>query len=189
MSRSRALSVAMSIAGVSVLAALAACGDDGPDTNMPIVGDEPAATPSAIEGVEVVDGLTNDHAGGRVDYPDAPPAGGDHAQAWLNCAVYQEPVPDENAVHALEHGVVWFAHDPDLPDDEVARLRALHEQRPDRVIVSPYPDIDAPVVAVAWGRRLEVETANDPRLADFLDAFVDGDAAPEPGAPCEGGIG
>lgn len=182
------------LAAAPVLIAFSACGDDGPGTNMPTL-DEGSPTSGAlegdgnIEGVEVIDDLTNDHVGGRVDYPDAPPAGGDHAQAWLNCGVYDEPVPVENAVHALEHGVVWFAHDPELPDADVDLLHELAEERPDRVIVSPYPDIDAPVVAVAWGRRLEVDAADDPRLADFLDAFVDGEAAPEPGAPCEGGLG
>ena len=178
---------ALLLAAVPALLALAGCGDDSPATSSEV--DERSASAADVEGVEIVDGLTNDHVDGPVDYPDAPPAGGDHAQVWLNCGAYQEPVPVENAVHALEHGVVWFAHDPDLPDDDVDRLRALHEARPDRVIVSPYPDIDAPVVAVAWGRRLEVDSADDPRLADFLDAFVDAEAAPEPGAACEGGLG
>ena len=177
------------LAAVPLLLATGACGDDDPPAET--LPERSTEAPAAVEidGVEVIDGLTNDHVPGRVDYPDAPPAGGDHAQVWLNCGVYQEPVPAENAVHALEHGVVWFAHDPELPDGQVDLLRDLHDEQPDRVIVSPYPGIDAPVVAVAWGRRLEVDTAEDPRLAEFLDAFVDGDAAPEPGAPCEGGLG
>ena len=164
------------------------CGDggDGPE------GDEAGsdeATVVEVEGVEVVDDLTNDHVEGEVDYDQAPPVGGDHNEVWLDCDVYDVPVPDQNAVHALEHGVVWLAHDPDLPDDEVAVLHELHATTPDRMIVSPYPDLDAPVVAVAWGRRLEVDSADDPRLEEFVEAYVDGPHAPEPGVTCQGGLG
>ncbi len=53
------------------------------------------------------------HVPGDVDYDQAPPAGGDHDPAWLECGVYDAPVRDENAVHSLEHGTVWVTHDPD----------------------------------------------------------------------------
>lgn len=157
--------------------AASACGDDGDD-----------AGGAEIEGVVVEDGQSNEHVP-EPTYEADPPSGGDHDPVWLNCDVYEVEVPNRNAVHSLEHGVVWFAHDPDLPDDQLDELRALYDGRPDRVIVSPYPDLDSPVVAVAWERRLEVDRADDPRLEEFLDAFVNGAQAPEPRAACTGGIG
>jgi len=45
------------------------------------------------------------------------------------------------------------------------------------------------IVATAWGRRLEVETASDPRLNKFIDFFTDGESAPEAGITCDRGIG
>lgn len=162
---------------VLAVAALAACGDDGDQA-----GD------TDIEGVVVEDGQSNDHVDDPV-YDADPPSGGDHAAVWLNCDFYEVEVPNPNAVHTLEHGVVWFAHDPDLPDDELDTLRALYEEQPDRVLVSPYPGLDSPVVAVAWERRLEVDTASDPRLGQFLETFVNGAQAPEPSAACTGGLG
>ena len=48
------------------------------------------------------------HVTGTVDYPQTPPAGGDHNEVLLNCDVYDQPVPNENAVHDLEHGAVWI---------------------------------------------------------------------------------
>lgn len=157
---------------------LAACGDDP---------DEQSSTD--VDGVVVEADQTNDHVDGDIDYDADPPSAGDHAPVWLNCDFYVTEVPTENAVHALEHGVVWLTHDPDLPEEDVAMLEELFDSRPDRIIVSPYPGLDAPVVAVAWERRLEADGTDDPRLPEFIDAFVNGAAAPEPRAPCEGGLG
>jgi hypothetical protein len=57
------------------------------------------------------------------------------------------------------------------------------------VLVSPYPDLPAPVVASAWGKQLQLDSANDPRLEQFVSAFREGPQTPEPGAPCTGGTG
>lgn len=155
---------------------LAACGDD-PEVE------------AEIDGVEVEDGQTNGHVDGPIDYDADPPSGGDHNQVWLNCGVYDQAVPTENAVHSLEHGAVWFAYQPDLDSDQVDALVALAETEPDRIIVSPYPDLPSPVVAVAWERRLAVDDATDPRLEVFLETYVNGDQAPEPAVSCSGGVG
>lgn len=155
---------------------LTGCGDDGDDAS------------ADIEGVVIEDDQTNAHVADAT-YDADPPSGGDHDEVWLNCDFYEVEVPNKHAVHSLEHGVVWFAYQPDLPADELDALRALYDSRPDRVIVSPYEGLDAPVVAVAWERRLEVDSAEDPRLEEFLDAFVNGAQAPEPAAACTGGVG
>ena len=77
-----------------------------------------------------------------VDYDESPPVGGAHYPTWLDCGVYDEPVPDENAVHDLEHGTVWFTYDPTgLDDDEVA---ALADLLPQNGILSPYDGLPRP---------------------------------------------
>lgn len=160
---------------------LTACGDDPEDADDSSAGE--------VEGVQVESGQTANHVDDPT-YDADPPSGGDHLgiPLWLNCGIYDEPVPDGSAVHSLEHGVVWFTYDP-AADVDVDALEALYESRPDRVILSPYPDLPSPVVAVAWERRLEVDSSTDPRLAEFLDAYVNGAAAPEPSATCDGGVG
>jgi len=86
----------------------------------------------------------------------------------------------------LEHGAVWIAYRPDLPEDQVAELQALAAQP--YTLVTPVEGI-SDVVASAWGARLELDGVDDPRLAEFLEFFRQGPQTPEPGAPCTSGVG
>jgi hypothetical protein len=129
--------------------------------------------------------VTRDHTTDPVTYEQTPPVGGDHAPTWLNCGVYAEPVPNELAVHALEHGAVWVTYDPDLPADQV---RSLADAIPDTyMVLSPYDGLPAPVVASAWGTQLVLTGAADPRLEEFIKTYRQGPQTPEPGAACTGG--
>ncbi len=147
-----------------------------------------AAAERDIDGVEVIDGLTFNHVSTTVDYPQTPPAGGDHNAAWLNCGVYTEPVPNENAVHALEHGAVWITYSPDLPADQVTTLEAMAKGQ-SYVLVSPYEDMDTPIAISAWGYQLKVDDAADPRLATFVQKYLLNPELAEVGAPCSNGVG
>ncbi|QJU52258.1 DUF3105 domain-containing protein [Herbiconiux sp. SALV-R1] len=132
-------------------------------------------------------GLTANHVTTTVDYEMTPPAGGDHNAVWLNCGVYDQPVPNENAVHALEHGAVWVTYDPALVDD--AGVQTLRDELPSTYIVlSPFENLGAPVVASAWGNQVFLEGVDDTRLTDFVQKFWRSNDAPEPGAACTGGL-
>jgi hypothetical protein len=126
------------------------------------------------------------HVSGDVDYDTQPPAGGPHDPAWQNCGVYAEPVRAEHVVHSMEHGAVWITYGP-------ARIGAadIEDQLGGRpyVVVSPLPQLGAPVVATAWGYQLQLDGLDDPRLDAFMRQFVQGPQTPEPGAPCTGGVG
>ncbi|WP_158373010.1 DUF3105 domain-containing protein [Cellulosimicrobium cellulans] len=141
-----------------------------------------------IDGVESFDGLTFNHVTTAVDYPQSPPAGGDHNAAWLNCGVYTEPVPDENAVHSLEHGAVWITYDPSLPAEDVATLQAYAAGQ-SYVLVSPYEGLDSPVAISAWGYQLKVDSVDDERLPVFIQKYLLNPELAEVGAPCSSGVG
>lgn len=130
----------------------------------------------------------NMHVNGTVAYAQSPPVGGEHAANWQNCGIYDEPVRNETAVHALEHGAVWIAYRPDLPADQVEALRGLVRGR-SYTLLSPYPDLDTPVAASAWGVQLKVDSASDERLGRFIAKYRQGQQTPEPGASCVGGVG
>lgn len=125
------------------------------------------------------------HVDGVVDYAEVPPAGGDHSPQWLECGVYDEPVPDELSVHSLEHGTVWITYDPALPPAEVDELEKV---LPDNGILSPYQALPAPIVLTVWNRQLRLEDVDDPRLDEFLVALADGRTSPEPFNSCRGGV-
>ena len=126
------------------------------------------------------------HVDTPIAYAQTPPAGGEHNPVWLNCGVYDKPVPNENAVHSLEHGAVWVTYQPDLPKADVEKLSA--EIPETYILLSPYPGLPAPVVASAWGTQLRLTGVDDPRLQAFVRQYRQGPQTPEPGAPCTGGL-
>lgn len=129
--------------------------------------------------------VTRNHTTQPVTYEQTPPVGGDHNPTWLNCGVYTAPVPNELAVHALEHGAVWVTYRSDLPAGQVERLVDVV---PDTyMVVSPFEDLPAPVVASAWGAQLQLTGVDDPRLEEFITKYRQGAQTPEPGASCTGG--
>ena len=127
------------------------------------------------------------HTTEAVAYAEVPPAGGQHDPTWQNCGYYSAPVRAENAVHSLEHGAVWITYDPALPADQVEVLRQKAEEP--HILVSPFEGLTSPVVASSWGHQLQLESASDVRLDQFIRSFRNGPDTPEPGAVCFGGIG
>jgi hypothetical protein len=173
------------IALAVVLTTLTACAADA----QPKEPEQPAAADAPIAGITAYEDLSRDHVGTSVTYDPVPPVGGAHSGGALqNCGFYSTPVQDEYAVHSLEHGAVWITYAADLPTQQVDTLRGLADSGT-HVLVSPYEDIPSPVVASAWGLQLRLDSAEDPRLPDFVARFAEGPQSPEPGAPCSGSAG
>lgn len=143
-----------------------------------------------IEGLQSFSSLGRDHIEEPVEYDQSPPVGGDHSATAMTCGVYTEPIPDENAVHSLEHGAVWITYSPDLPEADVDALESfVQSQSPanqEYILLSPYEGNAGPVVASAWGRQVVLFGSSDPRLEQFTSRFIRGSQAPEAGSPCKG---
>lgn len=163
------------LATIAVVAALFLLPEEG--------GTGPVEPPEGVQNFTI---SNRNHVEGAVQYPQDPPAGGDHNPVWLDCAAYDQPVPNENAVHSLEHGAAWITYSQDLlSPDQVQTLEDLAGDG--YLIVSPYPNLDVPVVASSWGHQLRLDGADDPRVEEFIRAFKEGPDTPELGAPCTGG--
>lgn len=144
---------------------------------------------SDIEGVLNFGEQDRGHDEGVV-YEDVslPPVGGVHSPRWQNCGIYDQPVEVKNAVHSMEHGAVWIAYNPSLPSEEVNALRNVVGDQ-SYLLLAPYPNLDGNVVLTAWGVQLQVGSATDERVANFIDQYRLGPQTPEFGAACDGGVG
>ncbi|MEO8750704.1 MAG: DUF3105 domain-containing protein [Allobranchiibius sp.] len=152
--------------------------------------------------------LGHDHVSGAVTYAVTPPVGGPHDATWMNAGVYTKPVPNERAVHTLEHGAVWITYDPKLPTAQVDQLVAfvtrqslipeasLGQQDP-RLVgaknrymdLSPWASnsLPSPIVLSSWGHQLQVTSPTDPRMQKFVDTFRNSSTyTPEYGSPVDG---
>ena len=159
-----------------------------------------AGWPQASSNGPAADALSHDHVPGAVTYSVTPPVGGNHNAAWMNCGIYDQPVPNERAVHNLEHGAVWITYQPSLPQSAVSALRAFvgkqtmvssGEGAASRYMdLSPYPGLPSPVVISSWGFQLKVTSPSDPRLQQFVNKFrASQQYTPEYGGACTGGLG
>ena len=156
--------------------------------------------PQASHNGPAAQALAHDHVTGPVRYSVTPPVGGPHNAIWMNCGIYDKPVPSERAVHNLEHGAVWITYQPSLPGPQVNLLRSFVERQttvspggvtPSRYMdLTPYPGLSSPIVISSWGYQLKVTSPADPRLQQFVNKFrVSPRYTPEYGAERTGGIG
>ena len=56
------------------------------------------------------------------------------------------------------------------------------------VILSPFDDLPAPIVLTGWNSQLQVDDADDPRIATFIEEYWQSQNVPEPGALCTGAV-
>lgn len=141
----------------------------------------------ALSGVQEYEYEGGQHSEGQLSWTETPPVGGTHNNLWQTCGYYAAPIPPENAVHSLEHGAVWITYRPDLPEDQIAELQDIAETI-DYILVSPFPDLKAPIVATSWNHQLELDSVNDPALDAYVREYrINPDTHPEVGASCSGG--
>jgi hypothetical protein len=164
-----------------------ACSDSGSSTDTTLApGETTAPIAGEPEGTETFTDLEQTHVDTPVDYPQTPPVGGPHNPVWQTCGFYDVEFPKERGVHSMEHGAVWITYTAGLPEADLAVLKAFAENGKE-VLVSPFTGLPTPVVASAWGKQLQLQSVNDPRLAQFVTMFDDGPQTPEKNTPCAQG--
>lgn len=106
-------------------------------------------------------------------YTVDPPTGGDHLEqpASPGFRSIADAPPVGQVVHSLEHGYVALWYRPDLPADQVSRVRSVLDAFPVDVVVVPGTTMAGPVAATAWHHRLLCPTADPVALRAFVSAY------------------
>ncbi|NBH07555.1 DUF3105 domain-containing protein [Amycolatopsis sp. SID8362] len=125
----------------------------------------------------------------RVAYDKTPPFGGPHDGYWATCTgkVYPNAVRTENMVHALEHGAVWIAYNPQQVTGDALNLLKVRVEGKPYTMMSPYPGLDKPISLQSWGHQLKLDKADDARIDEFIAALRSNPNGvyPEVGASCD----
>lgn len=116
-----------------------------------------------------------DHIADGVDHPaynSNPPSSGWHYVSPARGGFYDEPLPDEQVIHNLEHGDVWIAYHPDVSEETKDALESFAEQY---VVVSPRPENGGDISLVAWGRVDTFDVVDgvidEGRMRDFIKRY------------------
>jgi hypothetical protein len=120
-------------------------------------------------------------AGTVVQYNSRPPTSGNHYDTPSGYGVFDRAVPTGNWVHNLEHGAIVVLYRPDLCDATcTAAVKDVYKQAPRskqfnnvKLVVTPYPDMDHAVAAVAWQWVDEMDTGDEGRILAFYRDHVD----------------
>lgn len=137
-------------------------------------------TPELLASPHVPEGSTN-------AYSSNPPTSGPHYPVWANFQEIGVPFDDGYLVHSLEHGAVALLYKCEGAACATT-LEALRKIRDSlatdsscdpsirvRVVIAPYPKLDVPVAAVAWGWTYKAQCVDVPTLTQFAkDHYAQG---------------
>lgn len=144
----------------------------------------------------VPDGVTaytyagGDHNDDFTAWTENPPVGGTHNNTWQKCEFYDGVINPGMGVHSMEHGAVWITYSPDLPQEQIDKLKEEFGGEA-FTLISEYPGIPAPIVVSSWGHQLQITDgdADSQALKQFVRVYKNNpDYTPEFGASCANGV-
>lgn len=116
--------------------------------------------------------------GQPIAYPSYPPTSGPHWPAPTTWGFHNEPVPDERALHNLEHGGVVASYN-NIPAESLAALQRLlttysrDKFNQVKLVIRPYDRIPAgTIVLTAWNWIDELPAYDEARVIRFLNAHL-----------------
>ncbi|MGI9657848.1 MAG: DUF3105 domain-containing protein [Gaiellaceae bacterium] len=83
-------------------------------------------------------------------YNSVPASQGPHHPEWLRWGVYEEPVPELNVVHNLEHGGITVQYGRDVLPETVAKVLEWYAEDTDAIIVAPHDGLGAEIALAGW---------------------------------------
>jgi hypothetical protein len=170
----------IAVAAVIVIAAAAvgigfimSGGDGGGSGAVDGPGDCQRQTFDALEANHVPE-LPEDY-----DYNSIPATSGFHNNQTAIWNLYDEPVPQINYVHNLEHGGVVVQYGSEVPDTAITQVGDWYQEDTNGLIVAPLapeleeeePDLADKLVLTSWTHMLTCTTFDEGAFDDFVDDF------------------
>lgn len=134
------------------------------------------------------EGANHISSGEVAEYNTNPPTSGPHYADSAPAGIYDNPVPDGNLIHSMEHGAVILWYKPSSSMDnqpaegtESAKTDGLSLQDIDRLkqifssasvskkIMVPKVSLDAPIALTSWGRLLKLQTIDEVQIKTFME--------------------
>lgn len=129
--------------------------------------------------------------GTKVDYNSNPPSSGNHYANPELAGIYDNPPPDGNLVHSLEHGAVILWYKPlispnqqieataspkmtELSSQNIEQLKQIYDSTSvGKKIMVPRSNLDAPLALSSWGRVLKLDKIDPGQIKAFLETNED----------------
>ncbi len=121
-------------------------------------------------------------------YNSNPPSGGWHYAVPAQTGIYDKELPDEQVIHNLEHGHIWFAYKPNLAKEQIEKLAEIAKDYGLRIIMTPRTANDSPIAIVAWEHVYKLDVIDDTaesQIRAFVGAYRN-IAGPERNIPDSG---
>jgi hypothetical protein len=165
--------VVIAVAAVGIGFAMSGGGDDESAAGPAQQGDCTSETFDALEARHVEE-LPNDY-----EYNSIPATSGLHNEVTAIWNLYDQPVPQINYVHNMEHGGVVVQYGSEVPSEDVASLASWYQQDSRGLIVAPLsPDMEEEdpaltdtIVATSWTHQLRCGSFDQGALDDFIDDY------------------
>ena len=126
-------------------------------------------------GVEVdIEESTHVEEGETVSYTTSPPASGNHWPVPAPCGFYTDPIPDERAVHNMEHGNIVVSYNLPAEEDVSALRDAVNDIGLNRVwgVSRPYSGIEpGQIVLNTWGVMDSFSGVDKDRIGTFFETY------------------
>ena len=105
-------------------------------------------------------------------YTSNPPSSGWHYALTAKKMFYTEAIPDEYAIHNLEHGDVWITYHPRISDSAKEELKKFAFSR---ILITPREQNETDIALVSWEHvdafNLEGQPIPEDRIQGFIDRY------------------
>ena len=166
-----AVVIVLAAAAIGIGFIMSGGGDSGGDTATQ--GDCTRQTFDAIE-ARHVEKLRGDY-----EYNSLPATSGLHSPTTAIWNLYDQPVPEINYVHNLEHGGIVIQYGSEVPAEDIASLADWYGQDTRGLVVAPLsekfqeedPTLADQIVATSWTHMLRCGSFDEEALSDFTDDY------------------